>query len=160
MKRFLEHIGNNWQRWAYGGVLILVSLLGAWLGSYRGDTDFTRAGVFFVVAAVLLAELLAMVGRTPADRWDALAISMAFFRASVVNYIASLAFSFSHISAYPEWWWTSSRTVMGLFAAIALYFMVREDFEAWQGMTRWSRVRAIVVPILYVIAISAVAIVW
>jgi hypothetical protein len=158
--RFIDHLKSNWQRYAYGGFLFGVSLVGAWLGAYRGESEWNRAGVFFVVAAVLLAELLAMVGRTPEDRWDGLAISMAFFRASVVNYIASLAFSLTDISAFPEWWWASSRAVMGLFAAIALFFMVIEDWNAWSVMSRGQRIRGTVLPILYLALLFTVALIW
>lgn len=160
MKRVVRHIKNNWQRYSYGAFLFGVSFFGAWLGAYRGDTNWTRAGVFFVVASVLLAELLAIVGRTPDDKWDALAISMVFFRVSVVNYIASLAFTFAEISAFPEWWWTSSRIVMGLFGAIALFFMVIEDWRAWKIMTPAKRWRGVIFPILYVAAITTVALIW
>lgn len=156
----MRHFKSNWQRYSYAGFLIIASFVGAWLGSYQGDPILLRSGVFFLVAAVLLAELLTIVGRTPEGRWDGLNISMAFFRLSVVNYIASLAIEFTGLVSYPESWWTSSRTVMGLFAAIALFFMVQEDYSAWQVMTKKQRTRAVVVPIFYVICIIGVAFVW
>lgn len=152
--------GENWKRYAYAGFLVVISLVGAWLGAYNGDTVLLRAGVFFLVAGVLLAELLAIVGRTPDERWDGLNISMAFFRLSVVNYIATLAIQASAVQSYPLWWWTSARTVMGIFGVIALYFMAREDVDAWNDMTKTQRFRAILVPALYILAILGVAFFW
>lgn len=155
-----HHFESYWQRYLFSIVLILVSIAGAALGVYSGGNVLLRAGVFFVVAGVLLAELLAIVGRTEPDDWDELGISMAFFRASVVNYIASLGIMLVGAMVPPNWWWIASRAAMGIFAIIALIYMGIEDYHAWRDMDRIGRIRAILLPILYVGAMFLVASIW
>jgi hypothetical protein len=162
--RFLTHtyyhFRRNWERYIYAAAFIIFAAIGALFGAYRGDNFWTRAAVFFLVTAVLIAELVAMVGRTHPEKWDALGASMAFFRCSVANYMISLAFTFGNVNQYPEWWWTASRTVMGLFAAIALFFMVIEDWKAWGEMDNAQKWRAVVFPFIYIGVVSAIALIW
>lgn len=163
MRRMAAHLNDhserNWRRYVSILIFLVVSFIGAYIGAVRGDNAWTRAGVFFLVAAVLLTELIVIVGNTKEDTWDGLAISMAFFRASVVNYIGSLAIAYMQgsVDSYPAWWWTSARTVMGLFAAISLFFLAIETRVTWQHKTTSQRVRAILAPIVYVGLVSAIA---
>jgi hypothetical protein len=140
--------------------LIVFAASGAFIGYYQGDSMLTRSGVFFLVTSVLIAELFAMIGRTPPGMWDSLAISMVFFRVALINYMASLFISFAAFAVYPEWWWTGSRIVLGVLAATGLFFMVREDVDAWQVMNRRDRLRASIYVIVYIIAIFGVAFIW
>jgi hypothetical protein len=124
----------------YGVVLVLLIIagIGVVMGLYQGEVAIARSGVFFTIAAVLLAEYFAIIARTPEGTWDALGVSMAFFRLAVINYMASIAVYYVQGDTFPEWWWTSSRVFMGISAAIGLFFIAREDFEAW-GELNWKR---------------------
>lgn len=137
--------------------LVFVSLLGAVSGYYQGEPAFARASVFFLVAAVLGAELFSMLSRTAPGTWDGLGASMAFFRFSVLNYISSIAILYSTDEPFPAWWWTTARVIMGICASVALYFAAREDGVAWRELSKRRRIRFFVGMLLYVIFLLGVA---
>lgn len=148
--------------YVYGplAVIFIIFLTGAFIGYYRGDTEFTRASVFFLVTLVLLAELFSMIGRIPKGEWDALSSSMAFLRMAVVNYIYTIMVMFTGVATFPDWWWTFSRSMMGATAAVALIFMAREDRAAWGVMSKQMKVRSILSLIIYGAAVVVVGIAW
>lgn len=141
-------------------MLMLVAVIGAFIGYYRGEVQFARAGVFFLVAAVLFLELFAMTSRTAEGTWDGLAASMAFFRASVINYIVSIMIMLAGVGTFQEWWWTFCRIFMGVAASIALFFMAKEDILAWRDLGHNRRLRALATGFGYLALLAALAFFW
>lgn len=156
VKYHLDFAKNN----AVWPLVIVFGIIGGFVGANHGDSDGSRAAVFFIVALVLLSEFIAIVGHTKSDRWDNLAISMALVRVSVINYFFSLGLNFSYLVDFPTHWWTVSRTIIGVTAAVALFFMVQEDFSAWESMSVRQRIWNTAVVTLYVACVITIAYLW
>lgn len=141
-------------------LVVVIALAVAFFGTFDADTNYKRAAVHAIIAAVFTSEMASMAVRTRRYQWDTLAIWMLLVRIAIVNYFSSMAMEFSGITDYPEWWFSFSRLSLGSSGIIAFLLLAKEDVKAYKELSPWARLKMASVALMVIGFYSIMALIW